>query len=99
MDFLREIAKGMPLALVLLGLLSALVAALKSVSRSKGKMRLLGSMLVGAAFLLGGLMQIMKESRLWPGALGLVGGIWLLWIGARKYRKDPDGETPAATIL
>lgn len=92
-------ARVLPLGLILLGLAAALVAALSAVSPQKGLWRLAGSLLVGAAFTVGSMAQMVKETRLWPGIFGLGAGAFLMWIGYRKYKKDPRGNTPAAQML
>jgi hypothetical protein len=58
-------ARGLPLGLILLGLASALVAALvaalSAISAQKGLWRLASSLLVGAAFTVGSIAQMLKE--------------------------------------
>ena len=92
-------ARVLPLGLVLLGLVCALVAALSARSSQKGLCRLAASLLVGAAFTVGSIAQMIKETRLWPGVFGLGAGAFLMWVGYRKYQKDPKGKTPAAQML
>ena len=53
----------------------------------------------GGGFVVGGLDQIVKEDHLWPGSIGLLAGVFLVWIGLRKHRRDPEGRTPARSIL
>ncbi|GGH00720.1 hypothetical protein [Silvibacterium dinghuense] len=95
----KTIMQALPLSLVLLGLVFAIVAAITPVSLKKGLRRLLSSLLVGAAFILGSIEQIIAEHHLWPGAFGIGAGAFLVWIGYRKREKDPDGRTPAAKML
>jgi lipopolysaccharide export LptBFGC system permease protein LptF len=83
----------------LLALFCVLIAAVISVSKAKGQLRLMASILVAAGFILGSLLQMVSEKRLWPGSLGVVAGVFLAWIGLRKYRRDPDGRTPSRLIL
>ena len=89
----------LPLGLVLMGLGCMLVAALKSVSSQKGLWRLAASLLVGAAFIVGSIAQVVKQNQLWPGVFGLGAGAFLMWVGYRKYKKDPNGKTPVAQML
>jgi threonine/homoserine/homoserine lactone efflux protein len=79
--------------------LSALIALLIPVSQSKGRVRLIGSCLIGAAFLLASLTEMIHRKQLWPEGILTAGGIFLVWVGIRKYRRDPEGRTPAAKIL
>ncbi|MBB6143466.1 hypothetical protein HNQ77_001410 [Silvibacterium bohemicum] len=88
-----------PLGLIFLAILCVVAAAFQPSSRFKGRTRLLGSLCVGAALCLGPLPQIIKSGRLWPGILGVIFGIFLGWLGLRKYRRDPEGHTLAAAIL
>jgi hypothetical protein len=60
--------------------------------------RLLSSLSVGAAFCLYSLLPFnYGASRQRIGLAGV--GILLTWLGLRKYQRDPEGRTPAATIL
>lgn len=88
-----------PLSLVLLAVLCVIIAALTPVSRLKGQLRLLGSLLAGAAFCTGSVVQVAQDHRQWPGLLLSAMGGCLIWLGLRKYRRDPEGKTPSATIL
>ncbi|MBB5061548.1 hypothetical protein HDF16_006284 [Granulicella aggregans] len=81
-------ARVLPLSLILLGLASAFVAALSAISPQKGMWRLAASFLVGAAFTVGSITQMLKENQLWPGVVGLGAGAFLMWIGYRKYKKE-----------
>jgi uncharacterized membrane protein YgdD (TMEM256/DUF423 family) len=94
-----EILKFLPLGLILLGLACLLVAGLTQVSPRKGWARLSASLLVGAAFVAGSISQMVKQHRIWPGAVGLGGGVFLAYVGLRKHERDPDGKTPAASML
>lgn len=93
------LVRALPLGLVLFGLMCALVAAFTPLSSLKGRLRLLGSLFVGTAFTVGGLFQTMNEQRLGPGGFGVVFGIFLIWIGVRKHKRDPNGASPAAQML
>ena len=93
------ILRVLPLTCIVVARLCAFIAALMPVSRSKGQTRLAVSLLVGAGFVLGALSQMAKEGHLWPGILGFAAGAFLSWIGLRKYRRDPEGITPAAKML
>jgi threonine/homoserine/homoserine lactone efflux protein len=75
------------------------IAALAPVSRAKGRMRLAGSLSIGIAIPLGGLSQAIREGKLLPSIVGLLGGVFLVWVGLRKYQRDPEGRTPSAQIL
>jgi hypothetical protein len=63
---------------VVVPVLSALVAALMPVSRPKGRIRLLESCLLGVAFLLASLAEILHEEKFWPQALVARAGIFLI---------------------
>jgi hypothetical protein len=78
---------------------SVLVAALVPVSKAKGHARLLGSLLVGTGFGLDSLFQLTSENGAWPRLFELIAGALLVWFGLRKHRRDPEGRTPAASIL
>ena len=93
------ILRVLPLSCIICALLCAFIAALMPVSRAKGQTRLAASLLVGAGFTVGALVQIEKQAHLWPGIAGLAAGVFLSWIGLRKYRRDPEGLTPAAKML
>lgn len=93
------VARILPLSLVLPGLAFAVVAAFTPVSPQKGLRRLVASLLVGAAFAGGSTLQMFIERHLWPGAFGLAAGVFLVWLGLRKHKRDPDGRTPAAQML
>jgi hypothetical protein len=88
-----------PASLILLGLTCALIAVFAPVSPRKGWTRLLSSVLVSAAFAVGSISQIVKDHRLWPGGYGLGAAVFLAWIGMRKRKRDPEGKTPAASML
>lgn len=88
-----------PLCLVLLGLVFALSAALTEVSSRKGLLRLSASAMVALGFAVGAVSQVINEKRLWPGCLGLGVSCFLAWIGFRKFKRDPEGRTPAASML
>jgi hypothetical protein len=75
------------------------IAALTPVSRAKGRIRLAGSLFVGTAILLAALSQAIAEGKLRLGVAGLLGAAFLVWVGLRKYRRDPEGRTPSAQIL
>ena len=89
----------LPLGLVLLGLAFAVGAAFTSVSSQKGLRRLAASVLIAAAFVVGSVAQMLGEHRLWPGAFGIGAGAFLVWVGWRKYKRDPHGHTRPAQIL
>jgi len=76
-----------------------LIALAVPVSRAKGRMRLMGSCLIGTAFLLASLTEMIYERAFWPKVIVALAGIFLIWVGFRKYQRDPDGKTPAAKML
>jgi threonine/homoserine/homoserine lactone efflux protein len=78
---------------------SVVTAALIPVSRAKGRIRLAGSFFIGIAFPLGALEQTIAEGKILPGIVGFIGGAFLVWVGLRKYQRDPEGRTPPAQIL
>jgi hypothetical protein len=88
-----------PLALIMLGLLCALIAALQGISRSKGKARLLSSFSIAGGLFISGVLQIPIDRKPWPGDLLPLAGIFLAWIGWRKFERDPNGKKPASKML
>jgi hypothetical protein len=58
-----------------------------------------GSLFIGIAFALGALTQSMHTGKSLPGVVGLVAGAFLMWVGIRKYQRDPEGRTPPAQIV
>jgi hypothetical protein len=70
---------------------SLVTAALTPISRANGQMRLAGSLFIGIAFALGALTQSMHTGKSLPGVVGLVAGAFLMCVGIRKYRRDPEG--------
>jgi hypothetical protein len=88
-----------PLGLLLIAVICVLIAALTPVSKAKGQIRLLGSLFVGAGFGLDSLFQLTRGNEPWPRLLQLMAGVVLVWLGFRKHRRDPEGGTPAASIL
>jgi hypothetical protein len=93
------IVRVLPIGFILLAVLCVLVAAVMPISKAKGQTRLAASLLVGAGFVLGALFQMTKEGHIWPGIGGLAAGAFLAWVGLRKFRRDPEGITPAAKML
>lgn len=75
------------------------IAALTPVSRTKGRLRVAGSLLIGMAISFGALSQGVAEGNLWLGLVGFLCGVCLVWLGLRKYRRDPEGRTRASQIL
>lgn len=75
------------------------IAALTPVSLTKGRIRLSGSLFAGIAVPLSVLSQAIREGKLLLSVVGLLGGVVLVWVGLRKYRRDPEGRTPSAQIL
>ena len=88
-----------PLALMLLGLIFALWAALITVSSRKEILRLAASVAVALGFGVGAVSQIINDQRWWPGSFGLGMFLFLAWVGLRKFKRDPEGRTPARTML
>ena len=88
--------RSIPLVLVLFAFLCVIVAAMAPVSKLKGQARLLASLSLGLGFFVNCLVQTFA---IWQLLLGLAAGAMLILLGLRKYRRDPEGKTPAATIL
>jgi hypothetical protein len=93
-----EVLRVFPFEFILLGLACLLVAALTPVSPRKGWARLFASLLVGTAFVLGSCWQMVKDNRTAPGAIELGVGLFLVYVGVRKFKRDPEGKTPVASI-
>ena len=85
--------------LAVLAVVSVMIAAVTPRSRTKGRLRLAGSLLIGTAFVVGSLCQALIEAKLWLGLVGVSAGLFLGWVGMRKYRRDPEGRTRASKIL
>jgi hypothetical protein len=94
----NQMARLVPLGLILLGILCAIAAALRPVSRLKGKVRLLASLFGGAGVGVDSLTWIAKANLVWPAAIELAVGVYLIWTGLKTYRKDPEGKAPATSI-
>ena len=88
--------KIFPISFLVLAALCAIAALPMPISRAKGRVRLAGSLLLGTGFILIGILQGFALRRIW---LLILGGVILIWVGLRKYRRDPGGSTPSATIL
>jgi hypothetical protein len=88
-----------PLGLISIAVICVLIAALVPVSKTKGQVRLLGSLFVSAGFSLDFLFQLARGNETWPRLFELMVGVLLIWLGFRKHRRDPEGSTPAASIL
>ena len=86
----------LPLCLIILAAVSVPIAALIPISNSKGRVRLAGSLLLGTGFILMGVVHVIVNQRYW---LLVIGGGFLIWVGLRKYRRDPQGRTSSAAIL
>jgi hypothetical protein len=93
------LVKLLVLVFVIFAVGCVVIAALTPVSRAKGRIRLAASLFIGIAFPLGALSQAIGEGKLLPSVVGFVAGVFLVWIGLRKYRRDPEGRTPSAQIL
>jgi hypothetical protein len=89
-----HIADGFFLFLILSAVVCVVVQALLPVSRGKSNVRFAGSLLVGIVFGAEALLQIASRHRLWPEVLLLLMGGLLIWVGARKRNRDPEGRTP-----
>jgi uncharacterized membrane protein len=89
-------ARLLPSVLVLIAFLCVIVAAMAPVSKLKGQARLLASLSLGSGFVVNCLVQ---RFAIWQLLLGLTAGALLILLGLRKYRRDPQGKTPVATIL
>jgi sulfite exporter TauE/SafE len=68
-------------------------------SRLKGRVRLASSLLVGAAFPVMAISQGVMQRKPLLSVVELIAGAFLVWLGLRKYRRDPEGRTPSAQIL
>jgi hypothetical protein len=88
-----------PLGLIVLAVICVLIAALVPVSKAKGLVRLLGSLFVGAGFSFDSLLQLTRGNEAWQRLFELMVSALLVWLGFRKHRRDPEGRTPAASIL
>jgi len=82
-----------------LAVLSVLIAALIPVSRLKGRVRLFGSLSVATTFCVASLQEMHRQGDAGKMTLIFVDGIFLVGIGLRKYRRDPEGWTPPALVL
>ena len=80
----------LPLGLGVLAVACILIAALTPVSRQKGRIRLAGSICIGVAFLIGSVSQILKKGKSIPALFGTLSGVFLVWVGLRKYRRGPE---------
>ena len=65
----------------------------------RGRIRLLGSILIALAMSLGGIEQTVTTYDFAPIVIGLLAGVVLAWVGVRKYRRDPEGRTRPAQML
>jgi hypothetical protein len=74
----------LPAVLTLVRLAAALIAAFAPISPLKGLWRPADSLLVGAAFDVGSMAQMLEERKLWPGAFGFGAGVFLIRVGYRK---------------
>jgi hypothetical protein len=83
----------------ILTLACGVIGALTPVSRAKGRIRLAGSLIIGIAIPLGAIAQAVQEGRLRLGVGGILGGTFLVFVGLRKYHRDPEGRTPPAQLL
>jgi len=90
---------GLALALAICAISCVVLAALIPTSSIKGRIRLAGSLLVGAAFLVASLSQALAQGKPILFVVGLMGGAFLVWLGLRKYRRDPQGRTRPDQIL
>ena len=91
------ILRFLPLGLIALAVICVAAAAILPMSRTKGQVRLAGSLSIGAAFAAGSLLSTTGQS--WQHGVGVAMGASLAWIGLRKYRRDPDGKTSNYSIL
>jgi len=85
-----------PLLFIIAAVLTVPIAAVLPVSTRKGSIRLLGSILLGVGFCLESLTLFKEEHRMGPGIFCLCGGVFLMWVGVLKNRRDPLGKEPAA---
>jgi hypothetical protein len=88
-----------PLVFIGLGVLCVLIAALLPVSRRKAKVRLLASLAVGLGFCLESVSVTLPPSEpRWHLALLFGFGIFLVYCGILKFRRDPLGQRPARSL-
>ena len=85
--------------LFILAAISVPIAMLMPRSRAKGKMRLAGSVLLGLGFIWVVPTAFNGVLPVWRAAPFPVAGLVFIWLGIRKYRRDPEGRTPPAQIL
>jgi hypothetical protein len=85
-----------PPLLMIAAVLTVPIAAVLPVSPRKGTIRLLGSILLGAGFCLESFTLFTEEHRMGVGIFCLCGGVFLVWVGILKNRRDPLGKEPAA---
>lgn len=85
--------------LMILAAMSVPVAMVMRRSRAKGRCRLAGSFLLGLAFISAFPSALRDAPHLWQALLLPLAGLILIWLGVRKYRRDPEGRTPPAEIL
>jgi len=79
--------------------ISVPIAAITPISRLKGRLRLAGSCLAGSGIFIEGLTPITRERLIFRSMLCLGAGVFLIWVGLRKYRRDPEGRTQPRQIL
>jgi len=84
-----QVVKLLVLLLAVGAVCCVMIAALTPVSRAKALRRLAGSLFIGTAFPLGALSQAVEQRTPIPAVVGMIGGAFLVWIGFRKYRRDP----------
>jgi len=65
----------------------------------KGKTRFAVSVLAGIGSCAASLDLMVTQRQLWRGILILLLGGFLIWFGARKYPREPEGKTPSSKIL
>jgi hypothetical protein len=91
--------KALVLGLAVCACCCVLIAAFTPISRAKGRARLAGSLFIGIAIPLGVLPEAIAQRKAITAVIGLAAGVFLVWVGMRKYRRDPEGRTPSARIL
>jgi len=91
--------KALVLGLAICACCCGVIAAFTPISRLKGRARLAGSLFVGIAIPLGALSEAIAHRNIVTAVIGLTAGVFLVWVGMRKYRRDPEGRTPSAQIL
>lgn len=93
--YVKLIAAG----IIVLAALSVPIAAMIPKSQLKRRFRLAGSLLLGIGLVVASVGEMIQSGRLLPEGILTAGGVFLVYVGVRKYRRDPEGRTAPAQIL